>query len=53
MLTLFVFASAIYKAQEVDLENLGKRTMEELKKNPFKISGGVSANSVFYSNVCI
>lgn len=50
MLTLFVFASAIYKAQEVDLENLGKRTMEELKKNPFKISGGVSANSVFYSS---
>ncbi|PTT42976.1 hypothetical protein DBR28_01435 [Chryseobacterium sp. HMWF028] len=40
----------MYKAQEVDLENLGKRTMEEFKKNPFKISGGVSANSVFYSS---
>ena len=50
MLALFVSASAMYKAQEVDLENLGKRTMEELKKNPFKISGGVSANSVFYSS---
>lgn len=42
----FTFGSA----QEVDLENLGKRTLEELKKNPFKISGGVSANSVFYSS---
>lgn len=49
-LLLFVSVGTIYKAQEVDLENLGKRTMEELKKNPFKISGGVSANSVFYSS---
>lgn len=49
-LSLFVSASTMYNAQEVDLENLGKRTMEELKKNPFKISGGVSANSVFYSS---
>ncbi|AZA75961.1 hypothetical protein EG358_14680 [Chryseobacterium indoltheticum] len=45
-----VSASALYKAQEVDLENLGKKTKEELKKNPFKISGGISANSVFYSS---
>lgn len=36
--------------QEVDLENIGKKTVEELKKNPFKISGGISANSVFYSS---
>ncbi|UCA58468.1 hypothetical protein KB553_15610 [Chryseobacterium rhizoplanae] len=50
MVAVFVSAGAMYNAQEVDLENLGKRTMEELKKNPFKISGGVSANSVFYSS---
>ncbi|WP_326983261.1 hypothetical protein VUJ46_01565 [Chryseobacterium sp. MYb264] len=46
----FMSAFAIGHAQEVDLENIGKRTMDELKKNPFKISGGVSANSVFYSS---
>ena len=50
MLSLFVSASALYKTQEVDLENIGKKTLEELKKNPFQISGGVSANSVFYSS---
>lgn len=49
-LVLLVSVSAFYKAQEVDLENLGKKTKEELKKNPFKISGGISANSVFYSS---
>jgi len=50
VLVLLVSALALYKAQEVDLENLGKKTKEELKKNPFKISGGISANSVFYSS---
>lgn len=49
-LLLLISAFTFYKAQEVDLENLGKKTMEELKKNPFKISGGISANSVFYSS---
>lgn len=49
-LLLLILASTFYKAQEVDLENLGKKTKEELKKNPFKISGGISANSVFYSS---
>lgn len=49
-LVLLVSVSAFYKAQEVDLENLGKKTKEEFKKNPFKISGGISANSVFYSS---
>ena len=38
------------KAQDVDLENIGKKTMEQLKKNPFKISGSISANSVFYNS---
>lgn len=37
-------------AQEVDLENINKRTKEELQKNPFKISGGIAANSVFYNS---
>lgn len=52
IITLLVLISAntFYIAQEVDLENLGTRTKEELKKNPFKISGGISANSVFYSS---
>ncbi len=49
-LSLLISTFTFYKAQEVDLENLGKKTMEELKKNPFKISGGISANSVFYSS---
>lgn len=49
-LLLLISVSTFYKAQEVDLENLGKKTKEELKKNPFKISGGISANSVFYSS---
>ena len=38
--------------EEIDLENIGKRTIETLKRNPFKITGGVSASTVFYgSNV--
>ena len=40
-LLLLISVSTFYKAQEVDLENLGKKTKEELKKNPFKISGGI------------
>lgn len=49
---LLVFSYHLKAQQDVDLENLGKRTKEELKKNPFKISGGISANSMFYgSNV--
>lgn len=38
------------KAQEVDLENIGKNTVKEFKKNPFKLSGGISANSVLYNS---
>ncbi|PWN59125.1 TonB-dependent receptor [Chryseobacterium viscerum] len=49
-LLLLISAHTLYNAQEVDLENLGKKTKEELKKNPFKISGGISATSVFYSS---
>lgn len=39
-----------YAQEEIDLENIGKRTIETLKRNPFKISGGVSANTVFYGS---
>lgn len=47
-----MFFYITYHSQEVDLENLAERTKKELKKNPFKISGGISANTVFYhSNV--
>lgn len=49
-LLLLISAATFYQAQEVDLENLGKKTKEELKKNPFKISGGISATSVFYNS---
>lgn len=50
-LVLFLTSTFILgRAQEMDLENLGKKTMEQLKKNPFKISGGISANSVFYNS---
>ena len=51
ILVLFLTSAFLLsKAQDVDLENLGKKTMEQLKKNPFKISGGISANSVFYNS---
>ncbi|MGV4404679.1 hypothetical protein ACQ1P2_08470 [Ornithobacterium rhinotracheale] len=47
-----ILGIAICNAQEVNLEGLGKRVKETLEKNPFKLSGGISANSVFYkSNV--
>ena len=39
-----------YAQEEIDLENIGKRTIETLKRNPFKISGSVSANTVFYGS---
>lgn len=49
---IFIIISSLLfhpmKGQDIDLENLGKRTKETLKKNPFKISGGVSVSSVFY-----
>lgn len=48
-LILMLAVTRIY-SQEVDLEHIGKRTLAELKKNPFKISGGISANSVFYNS---
>lgn len=49
--SFLLFCGVMLKAQQdIDLENLGKRTKETLKKNPFKISGGVSANTVFYSS---
>ncbi|WP_313578079.1 hypothetical protein [Chishuiella sp.] len=48
---VFCFLSIIkINAQEVDLENIGGNIKENLKKNPFKISGGVSANAIFYSS---
>lgn len=49
--SFLLFCGVMLKAQQdIDLENIGKRTRETLKKNPFKISGGVSANTVFYSS---
>ena len=34
-------------SQQVDLENMGSRTKETLKKNPFSISGSASASGVY------
>ena len=41
LLTTFGFS------QQVDLENIGNRTKETLKKNPFSISGSASASGVY------
>lgn len=46
----FCFCTIQLNAQEVDLENLDDKLKETLKKNPFKISGGISANAVFYNS---
>ncbi|WP_264847778.1 TonB-dependent receptor, partial [Capnocytophaga catalasegens] len=34
-------------SQQIDLENIGSRTQETLKKNPFSISGSASVNGVY------
>ena len=34
-------------SQQIDLENIGSRTQEKLKKNPFSISGSTSVNGVY------
>ncbi len=49
-LLIFIFSFSLANAQNIDLENLGSKVKKELTKNPFKISGGVSANSVFYGS---
>lgn len=52
---LFIFLLGILLpsfvlAQTINLENIGKTTKEALRKNPFKISGGISSNMVFYAS---
>ncbi len=47
--TIFICQAHI-QAQEIDLENLGGRIKKVIKKNPFKISGGISASSVFFNS---
>lgn len=37
-------------AQDIDLENIGGQVKDALKKNPFKISGGLSANGIYYNS---
>ncbi|CEN32853.1 hypothetical protein CCAN12_220001 [Capnocytophaga canimorsus] len=39
--------NALGFSQQIDLENIGSRTEETLKKNPFSISGSTSANGVY------
>jgi len=33
-----------------DLENIGSKTLDKIKNSPFKINGGISANSIFYNS---
>lgn len=45
-----VMAASRMQAQQVDLENVGKDLKTKIKdKKPIKITGGVSASSVFYT----
>lgn len=50
VLLLLCCGLTVKAQQDIDLENLGQKTKETLKKNPFKISGGISANTVLYSS---
>ncbi|GHV14891.1 hypothetical protein FACS1894169_04750 [Bacteroidia bacterium] len=38
------------QAQDIDLENIGDQMQQTLKKNPIKLSGGLSASSLFYNS---
>ncbi len=33
-----------------DLENIGSKTVDNIKNSPLKINGGISANSIFYNS---
>ncbi|GET46537.1 TonB-dependent receptor [Capnocytophaga felis] len=44
---LWFLSSTLGFSQQIDLENIGSRTEETLKKNPFSISGSASANGVY------
>ncbi|MFJ1411834.1 TonB-dependent receptor [Capnocytophaga canimorsus] len=44
---LWFLLNALGFSQQIDLENIGSRTEETLKKNPFSISGSTSANGVY------
>lgn len=48
IITLLISFNAV--GQEVDLENIKSRTLNNIKKNPFKINGGISSNFVFYNS---
>ena len=37
-------------AQEIDLEGFDNKIIQTLRKNPFKINGGISANTIFYNS---
>ncbi|WOC53158.1 hypothetical protein BPO_p0075 (plasmid) [Bergeyella porcorum] len=50
VLLLLCCGLTVKAQQDIDLENLGQKTKETLKKNPFKISGRISANTVLYSS---
>ncbi|GHU68259.1 hypothetical protein FACS189413_04720 [Bacteroidia bacterium] len=41
---------SIAKGQDIDLETVGGQVKDALKKNPFKISGGLSANGLYYNS---
>ncbi|MDR1652523.1 MAG: hypothetical protein LBS01_02505 [Prevotellaceae bacterium] len=47
---LSVFCVPCSNGQDIDLENIGGQVKEVLKKNPFKISGGLSASGIYYNS---
>lgn len=49
MITLFLCFSYTSTVFGQDLENIGSKTLDKIKNSPLKISGAISANSVFYS----
>ena len=49
VMLLLVTVSSV-AAQDVDLENIGGQVRDALKKNPLKISGGISANGIYYNS---
>lgn len=51
LFVLFIIGCIVnVQAQNIDLENIGGQVQQTLKKNPIKISGGVSASSIFYNS---
>lgn len=50
LLIALMCSELVLKAQNIDLETVGKNLTDKIKdKKPFKLSGGINASSVFYT----